>query len=500
MAIFGSPGSSLLANFQTTGQAILITQCFFDPLFHYDDKLTLIPWLATSYDLSSDSRTFTFHLRKGVKWSDGQPFTAADVESAIYAIAHPKTVTNWISYVTEIDGAADMKSGKRNDIPGVKVVDENTINITTAQPSSSFLDLFGTKFMVTPKHVLDTIPMDQLNKSTFWNQPTVSTGAFRLVKYTTDQEVQLERNPNYWGDPAYLDKVFVKITNTDAGLAGLQTGEIDILPGQFDGDVPPSEVAGLQSNKAITVTSFPFNTMETLYPNLQTMFSDVRVRQAMMYAIDREGIVKTTLLGHGKVGYSAYPDFSPYYNPNLNKYPYNPDKAKQLLKDANWDSSKQREFYLPTGDAIRDQTGTIVQQQLAAVGVNAKLVRQDFAAFVDRLVKSHTFDLAEAGNAGFNNLDLSRRFACNMLNGGVNAGGYCNSKLDDLMAQARSKVKFADQKPIVDQIQQIMNDEVPTIMLNYRDSIGAVNTDKIGGAVPHYTGIQFDIAKWYSKA
>jgi peptide/nickel transport system substrate-binding protein len=477
--------------------AVIIAQCVFESLLAYNyPKVEIQPKLATSYDVSSDGKTYTFHMRQGVKWSDGQPLTAHDVEASVMALTDPATVTNWISYVDEIVGALERKQGKREDVPGLKVVDDSTLQVTTINPSAIFLDLFGTSFMVLPKHILDGIPMDQLLKSPFAHEPTVSTGPFHVTSYVADQYVQLERNANYWGTPAFLDKAFIKQVDSDASIAGLQRGEIDIIS---DG-VPPSAVDDLKRSADITVTSFPFDTCLTLYPNLHTAFSDVRVRQAMMYAVDRESIVKNVLQGYGKVAYSVYSETSPYYSPNLNKYAFDPVKAKQLLTDAQWDSTKELSFYVGAGDKVVEQTATVIQQQLDAVGIKSKIQLEEFSTFVTRLIKNHEFDIALAGNVGFNNLDLTRRFACRMYADGVNAGGYCNPMLDTTMDQARSTVKLEDQKPLTDKIQQILNDEAGTVPMYYKDNIGAVNSKRVGGAVPHFGGIHRDIGQWYVKA
>ena len=205
MAIFGSPGSSLLSNFTTTNFAITIAQCYFESLLGYDEKLQIQPKLAEKWELSPDGKTWTFQLFQGLKWSDGQPVTARDVEATILAMAHPAIATNWVSYIEEIPGALDRKAGKREDVPGVQVVDDRTIKISTIQPSAIFLDLFATEFSVLPKHMLDSFPPDQLLKGPFASTPNVSTGPFRIVRYVADQYAELERNPNYRGKQPDLE-------------------------------------------------------------------------------------------------------------------------------------------------------------------------------------------------------------------------------------------------------------------------------------------------------
>jgi peptide/nickel transport system substrate-binding protein len=499
MAIFGAPGSSLLANFTTTNFAITIAQCCFESLLTYDDKLQFQPFLAEKWDVSPDGRTYTFSLRKGVTWSDGQPLVASDVLATVLAMTDPKTTTNWISYVEEIVGATDRKAGKSNDLPGIQVLDDSTLKVTTSQPSATFLDLFGVEFSVLPKHILDSIPMDQLNKSQFTNQPSVSTGPFTLVKYTADQETEFARNTNYWGKKPSLDRFFVKIMTPETAVVALEKGDLQVIPGEISGELPPQDADRLKQNPDITVTSYANNNTETLYPNLKTTFGDVRARQALLYGIDRESIVQQVLLGYGKVAYSVYPEFSPYYRADLNKYAYDPEKSKQLLQQANWDSGQQLDFLVPTGDSTRTTVSTIVQQYLQALGINAQIEQTDFATSVARLTQQHKFDLSLTQNRGFNNLDVSRRFASRMYDAGVNSGGYANTDLDNLMNDARSKVRLEDQKPLTDQIQQIINTDVPTVMMYYRDSIGAVNTKQLAGAKPRYRGVHRTLSDWSRK-
>ena len=498
MAIFGTPGSSLLGNFTSTNFGVTLAQTQFEAMFGYDEKLQLVPKLAEKWELGPDGKTYTFTLKSGLKWSDGKPVTAKDIEATVLTMSHPQTVTNWISFVDEIDGAMERKGGKREDVPGLKVLDDRTFQVTTINPSAIFLDLFGTELVVLPKHILDSIPPDQLLKNPYAMAPNVSTGPFTLTNYQADQVAEYTRNENYWGKKPALEKIFVKIMTPETAIVQLEKGDVDVIPGEISGELPPAEAERLKKNPDITVTSYPNNNTETLYMNHKTAFGDVKVRQAVYYAIDREAIVKQVLLGYGKVAYSVYAEFLPFYNADLNKYAYDPAKAKQLLGEAKWDSSKPLNYVVPTGDTVRTQLGTIVQQFLQAVGINAQIEEVDFATSTARS-RAHTFDLMSTQNRGYNNLDVNRRFNTNMSEVGVNAGSYSNPELDKTMADARTKATPAEQKPFTDKIQQIINADAPTVMMYFRDSVGAVNTKKLTGATPRYLGIHKTMADWALK-
>jgi peptide/nickel transport system substrate-binding protein len=498
MAIFGSAGPVLMPNFNTTNFGISVMQCAFEAMFRYDTHLNFVPWLATSYSLSADSMTYTFKLRKGVKWSDGQPFTAADVEAAVLAMCNPATVTNWLTYVQQIEGANDAKAGKRSDVPGVEVVDDTTVRVTLTAPSCNFMDLFGVQFMPMPKHMLDQVPVSQLMNSSFASLPAVSTGAFSFQSRSADQSFTLVRNPHYWGGKAYLNKVIIQNTTTAAATPALISGALDVIPGEISGEVDPADAGTLKATNGITVTSYPNLTVTTLYANEKTLFSDLRVRQAVMYALDREGIIKSDLYGYAVVADSAYPPFSPYYDGSvITKYTQNIAKAKQLLAEAGWDSSTKVDFVVPTGDSTVQQAAVDIQQALQSVGINAAIDQVDFNTGVSRLIVDHTFDLGIFTNTGYNNPDLSRRFATASYKTGVNAGGYSSPHLDALMAQLLITPNKAAEKPLIDEIQQMISQDLPTIMMYYRDSIAAVNTAKIGGVTPQRGGCWLTMNKWH---
>lgn len=506
MAVFGSIGPTLTPNLTGNGVARAVTQCFGSSLLGYDKNLKLIPALATSYQMSSDGMTYTFHLRKGVKWSDGKPFTADDIEAAILAMTDPATTTNWISYVSAIVGTTDRKAGKASTVSGYKKVDATTFTVTLTAPSASFLDLFGNQFQPIPKHVTDSIAPNQLNTGTFGQAPNVGIGPFYLTSRSSDDTMTMARNPHYWGGPASLNQLVVKSMTETNAVTAILAGEVDVIPGETVAEINPSDVVTLQANRSIKITQYPNNTTQTLYMNFFTQgansttpskFSDLRVRQAVMYALDRQGMIKTILNGKAVVPDSVYPPFSPYYNRKvLTLYKQNVSKAKQLLEEAGWDPNTSLDFVVGTGDAVVTQAATIIQQQLKAIGMNVKIDQTDNNTAVSRLIKSHSFDLGIASNVGANNLDVSRRFASNQRNAGVNSGGYSNPQLDALMTEALAKSTMAQQKPLTDQIQKIISQDIPTVMLWFRDSIAAVDTAHVSNVVPQRGGAWLRSNKW----
>ena len=501
MAIFGAPGSVLLPAFTSTNFSITVAQTGNRSLISYSPNLRMQPDMAESWTISPDGRTYTFTLRPGLRWSDGAPITSQDFQYTALALSSSRTTSNWFQWVAEVQGAAVRKAGKSDALPGFKVVSDRVFQVTTETPSASFLDLFGTELMPLPAHSLRSIPLPELQKSDFARVPKVSSGPFAITDYQTDSLVTMARNPYYYGRRPALDRIYIKVLTPETAVAQLERGELQVIPGEISGELPPTDVALLSRNPDLAVTSYPNTNTEVLYINVKRKpLDDVRVRQAMAYAINREAIVASALLGMAKVAYAPYASFTPWYDKSLNPYKFDPAHAKQILAEARYDSSAPIRFLVPTGDTTVINVGTVIAQELRTAGLNIAIEQTDFATAVNRLIVAHDFDLSITQNRGFNDPDLSRRFSTAAIsNGGVNAGQYSNPTLDQLLDQARHTVDAKQQLPILYKIQEIVTTDVPVILLYYRDSIGAVNTKQLGGAVPRFGGVFRDAANWYRK-
>ena len=500
MAIFGAPGSVILPDFTATGFAVTVSQVGNRALISYSPNLRMVPDLAERWTISPDGRTYTFTLRPGIRWSDGAPITSQDVLYTVLAVSSSDTTSDKVNQVSEIVGASERKGGRGEAVSGFKIVGDRVFQVTTVAPSADFLDLFGTELMPLPRHSLEAVPLAQLQKSDFARVPSVSSGPFTVAAYQTDTLVTMTRNEYYYGRRPSLDRLYVKILTPETAVAQLERGELQVIPGELSGELPPQDVPLLNRNPDIAVTSYPNTTATVIYPNLKRKpLDDVRVRQAMMYAIDRRSIVANALLGMAQVAYSPFASFTPWYDKSLNPYAYDPAHAKQLLAEAHYDPSAPTRFLVPTGDTTVVSVGTIVAQMLRSAGMNVTIEQTDFATAVHRLVVAHDFDLAIVGNRGYNDPDLSRRFSTGAITTGVNSGQYSNPEMDRLLDQARQTVDPRKQKPLLNRIQEIVNTDVPVVLLFYRDSIGAVNTKQLGGAVPRFLGVFRDSANWYLK-
>jgi ABC-type transport system substrate-binding protein len=463
-------------------------QLLFGALVKVNDKLESVPDIAEKIDVSPDVKTYTFHLKKLV-WTDGQPLTAKDVIFTINRAVDKRTGSYWRGRLLQIDGATEYGDQKADTIAGLTAPDDYTIKMVLKTPDSTWLSTLGdfAGMGILPEHVLKDVAPDQLQKQAFALNPTVTAGVFKFGSYATDQYVELQRNDAYTGGPkAKLDKIFLKILSTSVAVAQLGTGELDLM-----GPVPVQELDRLKKNPNLTVVSVPSPSTSKLVPNLQRpAFQDKRVRQAMTYALDRVGIVKAVLGGEARVINTTIigPEWMGTI-PGLNDYAFNPDKAKQLLKDANWDASKKYGVSYVGGDPQIDAYLAIIQQQLKDVGVAIDLQPSDTTEYTRRTTTESDFDLAIInGGVYAQDPNVSAKYfeSTNFTPAGGNYSHYSNPKVDELFRQGRTTGDLAQRKQIYTQAAQIMNDDAPWILLWSPNSIFAYNKRLQGFKPPSY--------------
>jgi peptide/nickel transport system substrate-binding protein len=421
----------------------------------------VVPDLAEKWTASADGTEYTFNLRKGVKWHDGQPFTAADVEFSFQRLVDSPTASPRGTYLASLSGAADYAANKSDTLPGVAVIDESTIKLTLDGPSGPFLSGLAA-LSILPKHLLGDVPPDQLSKHDYFQNGFVGTGPFKLTKHVPDQYMELARYPDYYaGSPKLGGVVVRKITAPGAAALALEKGEVDFATLTSD---ESQRIANLAAMSVIGTTNFGFNglSINLTKPGL----SDKRVRQAFLLAIDRKAIVEKITKDPSKV--VNQPFMVPWVQAtDLNTYEYNPDKARAMLKDANWDTAKELELSYYYADQVSRNVVTAIQQQLGAVGVKIAQIQQlESPAFVQKVYQNLDFDVAYVGHGGGEPNDYLRYFHSQYAYPkGFNYFSYKNPKIDELFEQGRSTVDPESRKPIYFEIERILNDDLPILPL-----------------------------------
>ncbi len=335
-------------------ESIWIFQQMFESLYTVSaDGKSVKPWLATGYDLSDDKLTYTFHLREGVKFHNGQPMTSADVKFSIDKARDPKT--GW--------GFIDVA------IKSVEAPDPNTVVITTKYPWAPLvadIALFNNAILPT-----DYAGMSQKD---FYANP-IGTGPFKWDHWTHGKEIKLVKNPDYWqkGKP-YLDSVTWTTVPTDA------TRELQLKGGQAQIDeFPPfSTIDTLKQTPGITMNLFPSTRTDYLPMNFKVKpFDDVHVRRAISYAIDRQAMIDSVLFGYAEPANSFMPPQVPYYDKASPGLQYDLEKAKQEMAQSSVPNGFSFELSVGSGDDTQTQIAQILQESLKQIGIDMKIRKVD---------------------------------------------------------------------------------------------------------------------------
>jgi len=400
-------------------------------LLGVDPDYKMQPVLAQSYDISSDAKTFTFHLRPGVKWSDGQAFTSQDVLFTYDLMANPKSTSATAGNFTAVEGVTDFVAGKADSISGFSAPDASTFVIKTSKPDVGLLGQIGAVNIV-PKHVLGSVPVEQVAKDPYFQHPTVTVGPFKFVEYKTSQYVHLTANPDY-RTPVKIKDIYLKPMTSDVATAQLGNGGLDIA------SFSPTDLKTVQGFSNVTTQErLGAGFIRIGLNQTKPYFSDVRVRQAFLYAVDRQKIVDSVLFGKAAVRNS---DFAKADTPaGINEYAYDPEKAKSLLKAAGWDFNRTVALEWIPGQRDRDATTTIVQSQLGAVGVKVKLQQLQASDLIGSYKKkSYDMVLFGGGNYAVTPWNVNTIASCALAYPtGGNLTYFCDPKLDQLMAAANS--------------------------------------------------------------
>lgn len=342
-------------------------QAIFDGLMDYKPGTTeLTPWLAESYAIAEDGKTYTFKLHEGVKFQNGRELTAEDVKYTFERLVSPETQSPGASYFTKIKGGEEMLAGKAKSLPGVRAVDKYTVEVELAEPYAPFLNVLAMHFgSIVPREEVEKWGMD------FGKNP-LGSGAYRLAEWTLGQRLVFERNKDYFrDDQPHLDRIVVEVgQDPTVALLRLKRGEVDMLG---DG-IPPSQFQDVTTDPQYEDQIVPGKQLNTSYIALNVKmapFDDLRVRKALNMAINKERIVRI-INGRGTPATQPLPPPMPGYDESYKGYPYDPAQAKSLLKEAGYADGFTTELYAMNTDP-NPRIAQAIQQDLAEIGIKVEL-------------------------------------------------------------------------------------------------------------------------------
>jgi peptide/nickel transport system substrate-binding protein len=455
-------------------------------LFNWSDDNKFIPELATveptlkNGGISKDGLTIIYHLRKGVQWQDGAPFSADDV---VYTYQQIMNKSNNVSSTVGYD-----------DIGKIDEPDKYTIVVHLKKPFApfiaSFLTMSSTPYCVLPKHLLSRYP--NINKVPFDNVP-VGTGPFKVVSYEHGALIRMVANPHYWrGAPKLQEVDYHIVPNENTILTQLEAHDID-----FEYNAPSAQYEGLKNlaNSGYHLYLTPFTQYSQLALNMQNpILADVAVRQALAYATDTQEIINKVTHGVDEPGYSDQPSFLWAFSKNVKKYDYNTPKAGQLLDSDGWklgsDGYRHKSGQLleltmsgSTGGATNNAIEVVVQEQWKRVGVKVDIKNYQTGMFfatygAGGILQTGKFDVAIYSWINGVDPDNSTLWMCNQFPpAGQNVYHFCDKRLDAAENVALTDYDQAHRKAAYDTIQQILTTQEPMIVLYFVRRIDVANTD-----------------------
>ena len=414
-----------------------------------------VPVLATSWT-RPDKLTWRFKLRQGVSFHNGEPFNAEAVKFTIDSIKDPAKAWSNASWV--------------GDISAVKIVDDYTVDLITENPSRSMLANLGYLFILPPKATTEL-------GDRFGVHP-IGTGKFVLEKYYPNERIVMNRNDNYWGQKPKLEKVTAKILPESATrLAALETGEVALIP-----NLSPDSIARMKANpKLSVVVGDPARIMHIAFILGRKPFDNHKVREAFNYAVDRQAIVDTVMMGLAKVADAQlYHASSPGFNPNLKAYNYDPQKAKKLLAEAGYPDGITVTFGSPNGRYLRDRmVCEAIVGQMAEAGITVKLEALEWGTFWSRAVTNHEFDMFFLGwiSPASPYTQLTWWFRTNPKSSKSN---YSNPQVDKLLIEAQNVLTDEEENQVYSKIQELLWNDLPWISLYFSPKIYGIDASLEG--------------------
>ncbi|MDY0190490.1 MAG: peptide-binding protein [Desulfuromonas sp.] len=489
--IMGTIGdaSNLLPMLSTDSSSSEVSSQIYNGLVRYDKDLNFEGDLAQSWEISADGLEIVFHLRHDVKWHDGAPFTSADVLFTYQLLIDPQTPTAYSERYKQVTQAA--------------APDAYTFKVRYAKPLASALISWA--MAIHPQHLLAG---KAIAESALARAP-IGTGSYCFVEWLPGEKIVLERNEDYFEGAPYIKRIVYRIIpDLTTMFLELQSGGLDYM------GLTPLQYARQTTAPAFTRRFNRFRYPAFAYTYLgynlhRPLFQDKTVRQALSYAINKKELVDGVLMGLGQPANGPYKPGSWPYNPNVNSYPYNHEKAMQMLSAAGWvdtdgdgirdKDGKPFEFTIVTnqGNDQRIKSAEIIQRRFQQVGVKVKIRVIEWASLLKEFIHPGNFDATLMGWTvpidpdGYNVWHSSK-----IGKGQLNFIGYKNARVDELLEQGRRTLDQQQRKIIYDEFQQILAEDQPYTFLFVPDSLPVV-AKRFRGIKEAPSGIMHNFIRWY---
>lgn len=431
----------------TAASTFQITNNIYEPLLTVTDQGELTGALADSWEVSEDGLTLTFTLRENAQFSNGNP---CDAEAVIASFQRLKA--------EDSPRAADYAN-----IVSMEAADERTVVFTTETLDVAALSSFAYPWAA----IVDVTVADTLT-----NQP-VGTGPYTLNQWIPQQSLSLTRNETYPGTVNIDNIEFRMMPDAASQISAFQNGELDII------SVSGDQVAAFENNPDYNVIQAPANSLQLMAMNLDNeALADVRVRQAINYAVDKDALIETVWWGYGQKIGSHYPTVLKEYVDHSEDYTYDPDRARELLNEAGYSDGLTLQMYLPQNYTAYVNAGQVIADQLEQVGIHCEITIVEWATWLSDVYTNRQYDLTVVGHTG--RLDPYVLLARYDSQSGENYFNYSNPEVDQLLSDYQSEQDEAVRTQIVQQIQAILAEEVPALYIQDPISLYVTQSDVEG--------------------
>lgn len=457
-----------------------VVDMIFRGLVTNDPSGEYIPEIAT-WEMSEDKLTYTFHIKEGVKFHDGNELKATDVEFTYYTIANPDYTGPRGYVLSGIVGVGDYTEGKTDTIEGIKVIDDYTISFTIEEPNVIKIQDF--EYGILEKSYYE---FDNWEDFLSLNQNPMGCGPFKFKFYSVGQYIEVERFDEFFDGTPKLDGVIIKLAPAETIPAELKTGNIDLChPTANKRNVTMMTETGIAD-----IQEFVGNGYNYIGFNLRLdKLKDKRVRQALAYGLDRKSFIGAQWDGYAVTCNCPISPVSWAFTEDINTYEYNPEKAKELLKEAGWEdrdgdgwveNEKGEKFHI-IWTAYNDVEWpvnliAVAKENWKEIGVDLEAELMEFNAVADKVYDQQDFELYNMGWTLSIDPDPTGIFdgASDVL-GGYNSIGYHNDEADQLFKDALKEYDQAKRAKMYKTWAQIANDELPYLFIAVREEVWGVN-------------------------
>lgn len=468
------------------------TSLMFLPLVELNSKLEFEGEIADSVT-TEDNKNFIVHIDEKATWSDGEKITADDVVYTALRLTSPVIGnTSMMYYVFEGVGDDGFTEEGAESIDGIKAIDDATVQFTTKDEMSltTFENSYARYLMTLPKHVIEQYSEEELKTADWFNHPDVVSGPYMVTDFDVDHYISYKANENYWKGAPKIAKLNIKIVSGSQLYAGLQSGEIDITQPTMS-VIPQEDYDSIEGLSNVNVVYGEPVTNQSVFIQTKNV-PDVRVRQAMLYAIDRKMVLEQLLKGKGEVVDGFLSSASPFYDDGIVPVEQDVEKAKELLAEAGWDGSQTLRFYVNSGDGAFVNAANVFVAQWAAVGIKVEVQTVDFATLMS-VAGTNDYDIL-AVQYTYAPVDPYPDVAW-LLGGEESWTGYGDDSVNEALAKTQTTSDIDEIKGLYSVVDQKVQEDVPMFSAYIVSAQAAVNK-RLVNATPSVYGFFNNVEQW----